>query len=479
MERRRTELDAKLDQLTHEKLKKLAAQKDRVEMLQAQVSSCLEHSEGGLRTGTEAEVLAMKKPVLQRVKQILDEVQTCLEPEEEANIAVILTMKEDLHKSCVQFVDIAENPGNGQRNVLQCTQVGEQSSFTVQIDNKEAIHLTAELTHKSSTNCTIVRQSEGQCEVSYRPIRVGKHKLHIKASGCDVLGSPFTIVVSPSTKHLRKPSVVLNDIEGPLALTVNHDHDIVVTESNSNLTTVAILSQDGKRRQRIALPGEGKFINPHGITMDSTGNMYITDRDANCVHVFTPKHSLTKSVGSRGNDNLQFCHPIGIMFNPKENRLYICDEDNHQVQVLEKDLSYHSCFGKKGKETGEFINPLYSALNSKGNVYITDCYNNRVQVFTPDGQFIRSIQDKSCGQKLQHPYAIAIDSVDNVYVSERDRHCITMFDSEGQYVASFGSKGDEECQFNGVYGLYYDDFCSSLFVSDHFNNRVLKFDMSL
>lgn len=479
LDQRRAELGTKLDRLAQMKLKKLAAQKDHVEMLQAQLSSCLEHAEGGLRTGTEAEVLAMKNPMLQRIKQITTEVQTCLEPEEEANIAIVLTMKGDLHKSCAQFVDIIENPDNGQRNVLQCTHIGKRSSFTVHVGDKEAIHLTAELTHESSTNCTILSQSKGQYEVSYWPIRVGKHKLHIKAGGHDILGSPFTIVVSPSKKHFCKPSVVLNEIEGPLALSVNHDRDIVVTESNSNLTTVAVLSQDGKGRQTLELSGEGKFINPHGMTMDSTGNVYVTDRDANRVYMFTPQHSMTKSVGSRGSGNLQFCYPIGISFNPKGNKFYVCDEDNHRVQVLEKDLSYDRCFGRKGTGPGEFTNPLYSAFDSKGNVYITDCYNNRVQVFTPDGQFIRSIQDKSSSQKLEHPYAIAIDSVDSVYVSERDRHCITMFNSDGQYVSSFGSKGDGKGEFNGVYGLYYDDFCGSLFVSDHFNNRILKFDMSL
>ena len=100
-------------------------------------------------------------------------------------------------------------------------------------------------------------------------------------------------------------------------------------------------------------------------------------------------------------------------------------------------------------------------------------------MFTPDGQFIRSIQDKTCGKKLERPFAIAIDSADNVYVSERDKHCITMFNSDAQYVSSFGSKGKGEGQFNGIYGLCFDEFNSSLFVSDHFNNRVLRFDASI
>lgn len=274
LEQRRAELGAKMDQLAQKKLKKLAAQKDHVEMLQAQLSSCLEHAEGGLRTGTEAQVLAMKKPVLQRIKQITTEVQTCLEPEEEANIAIVVTKKEDLHKSCAQFIDIIENPGNsGQKEVLQRTHVGTRSSFIVHVGDKEATHLTAKLTHKTSINCTIVSQSEGQYEVCYRPIRVGKHELHIKAGGHDVLASPFTIVVSPSKKHLHKPSVVLNEIEGPLALAVNHDRDIVVTESNSNSIMVTVLSQDGKRRQTLELPGEGKFKNPHGMILDSRGNV--------------------------------------------------------------------------------------------------------------------------------------------------------------------------------------------------------------
>ena len=476
LEQRRIKLEAKLDQLTQKKLKILAAQKDHVEMLQAQLSSCLEHAEGGLRTCTEAEVLAMKEPVLRRVKQITTEVKTCLEPEEEANMTVVPTMKENIHKSCAQFVDIVEYecPGTKQICVLQHTRVGEQSNLTINVGHKEAIHLTAELIHKSSTNCAIQSRSEGNYEVSYRPIRVGKHKLHIKASGCDILGSPFPIVVSPSKEHLQKPSLVISDVKKPRALTMNCNRDIIVTEGVWKVGAIVVFSQDGKRRQ---LPeSDDKIIDPYGVTMDSTGSMYVTDRHANRIHVFTPQQNLTKSVGSKGDGNLQFCHPVGINFNPKGNKFYVCDEENHRVQVLEKDLTFHSCLGKWGSGKGEFINPLYSAFDSKGNVYITDCYNDRVQVFTPDGQFIRSIQDKSCDQKLEHPYAIAIDSVDNVYVSERDRHCITIFDSDGQYVTSFGCGGDGEGQFNGVYGLHYD---GSLFVSDYNNSRIFKFDMSL
>ena len=56
--------------LTQQKLKSLVAQRDQVEITQVKLTSCQEYAEGGLQTGTESEVLAMKTPVLKRIEEI-------------------------------------------------------------------------------------------------------------------------------------------------------------------------------------------------------------------------------------------------------------------------------------------------------------------------------------------------------------------------------------------------------------------------
>ena len=96
------------------------------------------------------------------------------------------------------------------------------------------------------------------------------------------------------------------------------------------------------------------------------------------------------------------------------------------------------------QKLGQFDCPLNIAFNSNNNLYVTDCGNNRVQVFTAEGQFLGAFFDKANGKSLQNPYAIAIDSSDVVYVSESYRNYVNVFTALGEYITSFGAKGAKE-----------------------------------
>ena len=87
LEVRKTELIGQLDQITQQKLKTLAAQRDQIELVQTQLSSCLEFVKESLRTGSEGEILAMKKPVVKQVEEITAEFKAeVLVPQERANV---------------------------------------------------------------------------------------------------------------------------------------------------------------------------------------------------------------------------------------------------------------------------------------------------------------------------------------------------------------------------------------------------------
>ena len=87
LDQRRAQLVGELDMLTQQKLKSLAAQRDQVEITQVKLISCLEYAEGGLQTGTESEVLAMKAPVLKRIEQISAEFDPdTIQPETETDL---------------------------------------------------------------------------------------------------------------------------------------------------------------------------------------------------------------------------------------------------------------------------------------------------------------------------------------------------------------------------------------------------------
>ena len=107
---------------------------------------------------------------------------------------------------------------------------------------------------------------------------------------------------------------------------------------------------------------------------------------------------------------------------------------------------------------------------------MTDSGNNRVQVFTDKGCFIRSFSnkgDKVDSEKLQQPFAIAIDSSNVVYVSEWEKNTISLFTAEGPYLMTFGTNGSEG-EINIIRGMHIDQN-DSIYVSDQKNNRVLIF----
>ena len=86
LKRREAELVRQVDQLTEPKLKNLAAQRDEIETIQAQLGSCLSFVRENLRTGSQGEIMKMKKRVVKQIKEITAELNAnALSPHEVAN----------------------------------------------------------------------------------------------------------------------------------------------------------------------------------------------------------------------------------------------------------------------------------------------------------------------------------------------------------------------------------------------------------
>ena len=67
---KKTELIGQLHQVTQRKLKELAAQRDQMETIQAQLSSCLDFVRESLRTGSQGQVLKMKTNIVKQVREL-------------------------------------------------------------------------------------------------------------------------------------------------------------------------------------------------------------------------------------------------------------------------------------------------------------------------------------------------------------------------------------------------------------------------
>lgn len=101
-----------------------------------------------------------------------------------------------------------------------------------------------------------------------------------------------------------------------------------------------------------------------------------------------------------------------------------------------------------------------------GNIYITDRDNDRVQIFTCNGDYISMISEK-----MNEPRGTCI-SQDKVYVSQINGHCINVYELEGRLIASVGSQGNREMQFNRPHCIDACHLTGNIYVCDSSNNRI-------
>jgi streptogramin lyase len=134
---------------------------------------------------------------------------------------------------------------------------------------------------------------------------------------------------------------------------------------------------------------EGKFDLPVTVIIDGKGDIIVNERGNNRVQKFDPHGNFLLAFGSTGKDNGQFSS-IEHMATDKFNNIYVNDPQegdtgsgNPRVQKFDTNGNFITKWGSYGKGDGEFIDPEHLAVDSKGNVYVSDARNNNIQVFAP------------------------------------------------------------------------------------------------
>ena len=486
LEVRKTELSGQLDQITQRKLKILAAQKDQIELVQAQLISCLDFVKESLRTGSEGEILAMKKPVVKQVEEITAEFKAeVLVPQEQADIRFSVAVTPEFTQTCQQFGKVYSHPVSPERcfatgKGLEVATVGEQATailYAIEADGKECeqplVNTSCELVSDAggpTVKGAVQKKEKNKYTISYQPTHRGRHQLHVKIEGVPI--SPFAVI---AVKNLSAPTKTIGGINRPWGVAVNQRGEIIVVELDGHC--MSIFSPSGEKIRTFGSKDsvQGQFSGPCGVAVDGDGNVLVVDRENHRIQKFTGDGKFLTAVGRRGNKHLEFSNPVGVTINHRNRKVYISDTNNHRIQILNADLTFSSSFGGFGSGDREFSCPWDIALDSTGNVYVADSGGCRIQVFTAEGKFLRRFGKKGSGDgELNWPSSVSIDCDDVVYVTECNNHRVSMFTSEGQFLRSFGTKGEGPGQFNKPCGIAVDRD-GLVYVSDTYINRIQIF----
>ena len=488
LEVRKADLISQVDQFADHKLKNLAALKDEVETVHTQLVSCLSFVRESLRTGSQGEVMKIKKTVMKQIKEMTDNFKPdMLPPCEHANVKFVASPK--LIQSCQQlgvvylsYVSPKKCYATG-KGLEVMAEPGEKATIILHVINHEGkacttpvetltCELVSEITGEK-TDCCVKKTEASQYEISYQATS-RRHQLHIKVEGEHIKGSPFTVTVKIPVKKLGTPIKIIGGVNRPWGVAVNQRGEILVAERNGHC--ISIFSPTGEKLRSFGSKGSGpgQFNEPHGVIVDGDGNILVADGN-HCVTIFSLEYKFLTSVGSRGSNHLQFNHPLSVAISPTTKKIAVADWFNYRVQILNPDLTFHNSIGSKGRGNGQFNRPRDAAFDSAGNMYVTDASNNQIQVFNIEGKFLRQFGRKGKGdEQLNYPTGICIDSDDTVYVVNHNDHRVSVFTHEGNYLTSFGSFGTGPGQFNSPRRITVDKN-GIIYVTDTDSNRIQMF----
>ena len=177
------------------------------------------------------------------------------------------------------------------------------------------------------------------------------------------------------------------------------------------------------------------------------------------------------SWGGLGSGPGEFNEPRGLSADARGN-VYVADTKNSRIQVFDREGEFLRTFGRRGASPGELNEPCGLVVGPEGDVWVADTWNHRIVRFGPDGQYRADFTDPD--RSLFGPRAVTF-SRGHIYVADTGNKRVLRFDAEGRKLSEWGGDGDGEGQFIEPVGLAADA-SGNIYVADTGNHRVQVFD---
>jgi hypothetical protein len=254
----------------------------------------------------------------------------------------------------------------------------------------------------------------------------------------------------------------------------------------------------------------------HGIFSDHKGNIWIGGNGAGDSHVlkFTRDGKFVAQYGKQNarliggegrgakyqrgsNDPNSFGRVAKIFVDPKMNEAYLADGYfNTRVAVLDADTGkmkrYWGAYGNKPTDEDlgpykpdapparQFRNPVHCAdLSNDGFVYACDRVNDRIQVFTREGKFVKEqfIAKNTLAAGSVWDIAFSRDPQQRfIYVADGQNQRVYILERESlQLLTSFGDGGRQPGQFFGVHSIATDSQGNIYTTETYEGKRVQRF----
>jgi uncharacterized protein (TIGR03437 family) len=274
-------------------------------------------------------------------------------------------------------------------------------------------------------------------------------------------------IADTNNNHIRKvtngliTTVAVNGTLGnPAGITVDSTGNLYIASSNvlaSNILKVSagVITNVAGNNGPSGFAGDGalatsaRLNSPVGIAVDSAGNLYVADQLNNRIRKIA--NGVITTVAGNGTpgfsgDNgpatdAQLQNPFGVAVD-SAGTLYIADTNNHRVRKVQNGVITTIAgggvrgLGDNGPATSaQLAAPAGIAVDTTGNLFVTDLYDNRVRKVT--GGVIATVAGNgmpgfagdtgpAASAQLSGPLGVAADSAGNVYIADEGNNRIRL-----------------------------------------------------
>jgi DNA-binding beta-propeller fold protein YncE len=187
---------------------------------------------------------------------------------------------------------------------------------------------------------------------------------------------------------------------------------------------------------------------PIALAIGPRGNLYVTDT-SQVVAVISPHGKVLRRWGRAGKGPGQFRFEgldptdpsdihASIAVDP-DGRVYVSDSGNNRVEVFSATGAFIRQFGRFGSAEGQFLTPFDLAADASGNVYVVDDQSGTVSKFSPAGDFAWRIGGFSAEDPdlIGHEHLASIDTHGRVVMTNDDTGRVLYVDAKGHKVDAF------------------------------------------
>jgi len=246
----------------------------------------------------------------------------------------------------------------------------------------------------------------------------------------------FSLAIFAGTGSAGAPTAgaaTSSNLDSPNGVAVDSSGNVYIADYNNQRIekvtiggTLSVIAGTGSHGAPTAGPAtSSKLYDPCGVAVDSSGNLFIGDADNNRVEKVTSEGTLSVFKSS-------LKYPCGVAVDSSGN-VYVAVWDGFNVVKVSADGTSTTTIagtGTKGAPTAgtaiysQIGVPQAVAVDSTGNVYIADGYNNVIEKVTPAGWLSVFAGTGTSGtptagpatsSKISNPMGVAVDSSDNVY----------------------------------------------------------------